>query len=155
MNRIPGVVIGLVIDTNDPVGEGRVLLEFPWMPGSVQSGWAPMASPMAGASRGVFFSPEVGDEALVAFERGDFSHPFVIGFLWNGADLPPESDRKKRVIVTVSGHRMTFDDSPGVEKIEIKSSAGQTITIDDTQQSIELHGGGRVLALKAGQVQIS
>jgi uncharacterized protein involved in type VI secretion and phage assembly len=110
---------------------------------------------MAGPSRGQFYSPEVGDEALVAFEHGDFDHPFVVGFLWNGVDQPPESDRKKRVIVSVSGHRITLDDSPGGEKIEIKSSSGQTITIDDSQQSIELHGGGRILALKSGQVQIT
>ncbi len=155
MTKFPGVVIGLVINTNDPEGEGRVQLEFPWMPGSLHSSWAPIAAPMAGPSRGQFYSPEVGDEALVAFEHGDFDHPFVVGFLWNGVDQPPESDRKKRVIVSVSGHRITLDDSPGAEKIEIKSSSGQTITIDDAQQSIELHGGGRILALKGGQVQIT
>ena len=71
---------------------------------------------MAGPSRGQFYSPEVGDEALVAFEHGDFDHPFVVGFLWNGVDQPPESDRKKRVIVSVSGHRITLDDSPGGER---------------------------------------
>ena len=37
MTKFPGVVIGLVIDTNDPEGEGRVQLEFPWMPGSLHS----------------------------------------------------------------------------------------------------------------------
>jgi uncharacterized protein involved in type VI secretion and phage assembly len=155
MNRIPGVVIGLVVDTNDPLGEGRVMLEFPWLPGSIRSDWAPIAAPMAGGSRGIFFSPEVGDEALVAFEHGDFDHPRVLGFLWNGCDLPPTTNRSERVIVTVSGHRLKFDDTAGSEKIEIQSSRGQTITIDDTQQSIEIHGGGRILALKAGQVQIS
>ncbi|HEY7303652.1 MAG TPA: phage baseplate assembly protein V [Bryobacteraceae bacterium] len=155
MNLHPGVVIGLVINTADPLGEGRILLEFPWLPGSPQSAWAPIAAPMAGASRGLFFSPEVGDEVLVAFEQGDFEHPFVLGFLWNGSDVPPESDRNRRVIVTVSGHRITLDDNSGGEKIEIKSSSGQTVVIDDAQQSIELHGGGRILALKAGQVQIT
>ena len=77
MTKFPGVVIGLVINTNDPEGEGRVQLEFPWMPGSLHSSWAPIAAPMAGPSRGQFYSPEVGDEALVAFEHGDFDHPFV------------------------------------------------------------------------------
>ena len=154
MTRFPGVVIATVRSVDDPEGEGRLLLEFPWMPGSVQSGWAPVAAPMAGPSRGVFFSPEVDDEVLVAFEHGDFDHPFVVGFLWNGTDQPPETDRSNRVIVTPGGHTIRFEDGSR-KRVVIQSSGGQTITIDDQQQSIRIQGGGRILALTNGQVQIT
>jgi len=175
MTRYPGVVIGTVRSIDDPEGEGRLQLEFPWMPGPVLSAWAPIAAPMSGNSRGVFFSPEVDDEVLVAFEHGDFDHPFVVGFLWNGVDQPPESDRTNRVIVTPGGHTIRFedgshkrvviksngghqivlDDGSGSQKIEVQSTAGQSITIDDQQQSIQIQGGGRILAMKGGQLQIT
>ena len=62
---------------------------------SLRSAWAPVAAPLAGKKRGAFFMPELGDEVLVAFEHGDFDHPFIIGFLWNGVDTPPETDLQK------------------------------------------------------------
>ena len=60
---------------------------------------------MAGKERGFWYMPEVGDEALVAFELGDFDHPFVVGFLHNGVDTPPDDDidREVRRMRTVSG----------------------------------------------------
>jgi uncharacterized protein involved in type VI secretion and phage assembly len=173
--RMNGVVIGTVVDVNDPLGEGRILLRFPWMPDEVKSDWAPVAAPMAGPNRGAFLMPEVDDEVLVAFEHGDFDHPFVLGFLWNGVDKPPETNTQNRVILTPGGHTVRFedstpkklivrsssgheillDDTAGAAKIRLQSAGGLKITMDDTQQSIELNGGGRILALKAGQVQIT
>jgi uncharacterized protein involved in type VI secretion and phage assembly len=35
------------------------------------------------------FMPEIGDEALVAFEHGDPERPYIIGALWNGVDSAP------------------------------------------------------------------
>lgn len=35
----------------------------------------------------IYVLPEVGDDVLVAFERG-IEHPYVIGTLWNGKDRP-------------------------------------------------------------------
>ncbi len=175
MTKFPGVVTGTVCNVDDPAGEGRLQIEFRWMPGSPKSAWAPIAAAMAGPSRGAFLSPELEDEVLVAFEHGDFNFPFVVGFLWNGVDTPPETNRQNRVFVTPGGHSIRFedgtpkkvliasagghevllDDSSGGSRISIQSSSGQTITIDDQQQSVELQGGGRILALRGGQVQIT
>ena len=58
--------------------------------------WAAMASPLTGKDRGMFFMPEKDDEVLVAFEQGNFAHPYILGFLWNGADTPPESNLQHR-----------------------------------------------------------
>jgi uncharacterized protein involved in type VI secretion and phage assembly len=138
----------------DPDGQGRVELQFPWLSDSLRSYWAPVAAPLAGKQRGVFFMPEIDDEVLVAFEHGSFDHPYIVGFLWNGVDMPPETDSQNRVIMTPGGHTLRFEDG-NEKKIVLKSSSGQTITLDDTENSITLEGGGRILKMSNGVVQIS
>src|SRR6476646_239155 len=152
MKRYPGVVTGIVKNLNDPDGQGRIELQFPWLSDSVRSSWAPVASALAGKERGAFFMPEIDDEVLVAFEHGDINHPFIVGFLWNGVDKPPETKTKNRIIKTPGGHELRFeDDSPG--KISIKSAGGLQIVMDDSGAgSITLQGGGRILALDSGKV---
>jgi uncharacterized protein involved in type VI secretion and phage assembly len=155
MGLIHGVVVGTVKDVNDPNGEGRIRLEFPWMGGNNQSYWTPVATLMTGKGRGSWFMPEVGDEVLVAFEHEDATHPFVLGYLWNGKDQPPETSSHKRLFKSVKGHAILLDDSDGGEKIEITTGGGLQITMDDTNSSITLQGGGRILQMKNNQVQIT
>jgi uncharacterized protein involved in type VI secretion and phage assembly len=154
MNHCPGVVTAIVKSLNDPDGLGRIELQFPWLSDSLRSYWAPVAAPLAGKQRGIFFMPEIDDEVLVAFEHGSFDHPFIVGYLWNGVDTPPERDLKNRVIKTPGGHTLRFEDGDA-KKITLQSSSGQTITLDDTQASITLQGGGRILKISNGVVQIS
>jgi len=113
-----------------------------------------VAAPLAGKQRGVFFMPEIDDEVLVAFEHGSFDHPYIIGFLWNGVDTPPESNPDNRVVVTPGGHTLRFEDGDGGKKVILKSSSGQTITLDDSDGSITLEGGQRMLKMSNGVVQI-
>ena len=92
MDRVYGVVIALVTDVDDPrrAGPGQADA-IPWLAEEgTDSGWAPIARPMAGKDRGFYYLPEVDDEALVAFEHGDVDHPMVLGFLHNGVDMPPD-----------------------------------------------------------------
>jgi len=174
MRKYPGVVTGVV--TSEPDREGRVVLGFPWLEAAYRSTPAPIAAPMAGKERGAFFMPEVGDEVLVSFDQGDFDHPFVVGFLWNGVYKTPEPTPRNRVIKTPGGHTLRFEDTDGARKMILRSAgghevvlddspAGQTITVktkgnqslvlDDKDHSIELRGGGRTLALRAGTIQIT
>lgn len=154
MAQLQGIVTGTVINTNDPEGMGRVQVGLPFLGGQSDSYWAPVAAFMSGSKRGAWFMPEVGDEVLVAFLQNDVAHPYVIGFLWNGVDKPPESDVQNRVLVTPGGHTLRFEDGGG-KKVILKSNSGQTITLDDSQQSITLEGGGRILKMSNGLVQIS
>jgi uncharacterized protein involved in type VI secretion and phage assembly len=125
------------------------------MPGENRSYWASVAAPMAGKGRGFYFQPELEDEVLVAFDEGDPQNPFIIGFMWNGADKPPESDPQNRVIVTPGGHTIRFEDASPSRKIIIRSNGGLKITLDDTGSgSISLEGGGRVVEMKENLVQI-
>lgn len=137
-NKTYGVAAGLVTNNQDPQGLGRVRLKFPWLSDDNESDWVRIATFMAGNQRGGYFLPEVGDEALVAFEHGDINRPYVIGFLWNGVDKPPEanSDGKNsiRKITSRSGHEIIFNDDADQkrEKLEIHTKAGHTIVLDDS-----------------------
>jgi uncharacterized protein involved in type VI secretion and phage assembly len=148
--RITGVVIGIVTNNNDPDRLGRVKLRFPWLSGSIESDWARVATPMAGNGRGLYFLPEVEDEVLVLFERGDVRVPFVIGALWNGKDQAPagNSDGKNalRVIKSRKGHLIRFDDSEDAPKIEIvDASSGNRIVIDTSGETVTITAGKHIV----------
>ena len=66
-----GVVVGIVTNNQDPEGQGRVKVKFPWLSDDAESSWARVASPLAGADRGLFILREVNDEVLVMLEQGD------------------------------------------------------------------------------------
>lgn len=142
--RIPGVVVGIVKDLNDPEQQGRIKLEFPWLSDTERSSWAPVAAFLAGKDRGGYFMPEIGDEVLVAFERGDFDHPFIIGFLWNGADPPPSNDPNLRLFRSVNGHEIgIYDpDVAGGDRgyIRIKDAHGNVIELANAQITIRSVG---------------
>lgn len=140
--KIFGVAIGVVTDNQDDKKLGRVKVKFPWREDEAgDSHWARIAVLMAGNDRGTVFLPEVGDEVLVAFDRGEINHPYVIGALWNGQDTPPEKndDGKNNIrkIRSRSGHEIIFnDDAEGKqEKLEIRTNGGHTILLDDSSGS--------------------
>jgi uncharacterized protein involved in type VI secretion and phage assembly len=139
-----GLAIGIVTRNDDEDGLARVKVRFPWREEG-ESHWARLATPMAGGSRGALFVPEVGDEVLVAFERDDPEHPYVLGALWNGVDRPPEHDRSTkndlRKITSRSGHELLFDDGKqGL--VELRHASGHTVVI--REDKIEILAGGSV-----------
>ena len=153
MNSMPSVVIGTVMDLSDPLGEGRIGVKYEWLPGGPSSGWAPIATPLAGNGSGMFFMPELENEVLVAFDQGKFEHPYIVGFLWNGVDAPPEKNPKHRIIKTPGGLELRFEDDN--LKIELKTPGGLTVTMDDGNASISLQGGGRSITMQDGSVRIT
>lgn len=134
-----GVYPALVSDLADPDGQGRVEVRLPWAAdtqGKDTAIWARLSTLLAGNDRGTWFRPEVDDEVLVAFEAGDPGRPYVLGALWNGKDEPPESSRELKKIRTRSGHELTFDDTDGAGKIELKTDGGARIVLDDSGQKV-------------------
>ncbi len=123
--QVNGIVIGIVTDLEDDEKIGRIKVKYPYL-GDQESDWARLVTPMAGAQRGMFFRPEVGDEVLVAFELGDVRRPYILGSLWSKTDEPPPDDGNAkennwRFIKSRSGHIVKLDDTDGKEKIEITS----------------------------------
>jgi phage protein D/phage baseplate assembly protein gpV len=163
--RIPGIVNGLVMDNVDPEGLGRVKCILPFLgvteEGPVISNWCRLASPMAGMQRGFFCVPNIGDEVLLAFEQGDINFPYVIGAVWNTEDRPPipgqeaviGGDVVKHVFKSgIAGHTLTFDDTPGMMQIELKTPMQHTIVLggeppgititDPAQNTIQINEQG-------------
>jgi uncharacterized protein involved in type VI secretion and phage assembly len=159
-SRLFGVVIGIVTNNSDPDGMGRVKVRFPWLNDGTESFWARLAAPMAGNGRGVCFLPELEDEVLVMFDRGDVSVPYVIGALWNGKDRPPvdNADGKNnlRVIKSRSGHVIKLNDEDGKETVEIIDASGRnSIVIDTANDTITVTSGKDiVLAAPDGTIKL-
>ncbi len=147
--HIYGVVTAKVVNLEDPELLGRVQVMYPWLPkyksADLASNWARLSAPMAGKERGFFFTPEVDDEVLIAFEHGDPSFPYIVGALWNKTDKPPAgtgeilgSDKKvidQRVLRSRSGHLIVLNDKDGEESIIIQSKSGHNITLNDKSGS--------------------
>ena len=146
---IAGVVIGTVSnnrDTRDTEGLNRVAVKLPWLAEGEEI-LARVATPMAGDGHGLYVLPEPGDEVLVTFERGEIRRPIVVGSLWNGKDKSPvtNADGKNnlRVFKSRSGHRLTFNDDPGKETLEIVDASGKnSIVIDTANHSIAITSEG-------------
>lgn len=161
MAHIYGVVIGVVTDVDDPDDQGRIKLKFPWLAEEgADSGWAPIAKPMAGKDRGFHYLPETEDEALVAFEHGDVNHPMVLGFLHNGVDLPPVDgiDEHVRRLKSVAGHVLELDDRSGKESVRLHTNKGHQLELHDPNAEIELHtvGGHKIrMQDQPGQIQLA
>lgn len=139
MKQCNGVVIGIVKEIDPTLG--CIKVDFPWMFPPQRSHWAPIASLMGGKKRGAFFMPEIDDEALLAFEQGDFDHPYVVGFLWNGVDGPPTTDPHRRVIHSVNGHEVEIydPDISGGDKgyIRLKDAHGNLIELANARITIQ------------------
>lgn len=140
-NRIYGVVVGIVTNAKDPAGLNRVKVKFPWLSAGDESDWARVATPMAGAERGIYCLPENGDEVLVMFDRGDVRFPFVIGSLWNAKDKAPadnaDGENNVRLIKSRSGHVIRLNDKEGEESVQIIDAAGKnSVTIDTSSNTI-------------------
>jgi uncharacterized protein involved in type VI secretion and phage assembly len=141
---VQGLLIGTVTEVDANLG--RVKVAIPER--EHDSYWAPVAAAMAGGGRGAFFMPEVGDEVVIGFDRGQFDHPYVVGFLWNGQDAPPRTDGKIRVIRSVNGHELAFYDPPvsGGDK-------GYIRVTDAHGNQVEL-ANGRITVTGVGLIQI-
>lgn len=149
------LVIGLVLDNEDPDGLGRVRIKLPGLSADESGYWARVAAPMAGDGRGTFFLPEKKDEVLVAFEQGDITRPYILGALWNTEDKPPATNPNVRLIKSRKGHSVRFDDTDGAEKIEIIDKSGEnSVTLDTESSTISIKSSQDVV-IEAPQGKIS
>ncbi|MGR9087492.1 MAG: phage baseplate assembly protein V [Gammaproteobacteria bacterium] len=160
-DRFYGVVVGIVSNNQDPDNMHRIKVRFPWLSQDHESNWARVATPMAGEGRGVYFLPEVDDEVLVAFEHGLIDRPYVIGSLWNGRDLPPESndagENDHRTIKSRSGHVIRLNDRNGGEAVEIIDKTGKNkIVIDSARNTVTIEADADVVIQSAaGKLTLS
>lgn len=140
-----------VVSVSDPDGLHRVQVRLlAWDGVGAQDGplWARVAAPFAGASRGAFLVPDVGDEVLVTFVDADPRQPVVVGGLWNGGAPAPErlgGDAVDRwTIVGKAGTRIAIvEERGGSPTISLTTPGGVSAVLTD-------EGGGKVEVTAAG-----
>ncbi|MCB9137782.1 MAG: VgrG-related protein [Caldilineaceae bacterium] len=91
-NAQRGPATAIVTNVDDPKGQGRVKIRYPWLTEELESNWVRVVAPGAGPKIGICVLPSVNDEVMVLFEQDDLNRPYIIGGLWNGVHAPPQAD---------------------------------------------------------------
>jgi phage baseplate assembly protein gpV len=148
--KLFGVTVAEV-EHNDAI-TGRVTLRLSedWI-----SGWVPCARPMGGNNMGFYALPQEKEQVLVAFEKGDPNHPYVLGSLWNAKAMPPvmsqgppgqsspiDTKNPPAIIKSQAGHAITFDNTDDLGKLVIEDKHGSSIVLDSTDGSITISARG-------------
>jgi uncharacterized protein involved in type VI secretion and phage assembly len=156
-DRIYEPVIGVVTDNKDPDKLSRVKVNFPFLPGTDTSHWAPVVSLGAGKERGWYFLPEVDDEVVVMFAHGCIRRPVVLGAVWNGQDAPPDSNdgaNERRVIHSREGSRIEFDDDAGTVVLEDGGGIGKITMTTENKITIEATSGDVCIQAPDGELNV-
>ncbi|HEU5270760.1 MAG TPA: VgrG-related protein [Jatrophihabitans sp.] len=175
---VPGLVVGVVTNVDDPDKAGRVKLKYPAISADIEGPWARIVTLGAGNKRGMVFQPEVNDEVLVAFEGGDPRQPVVLGGLFSGKNVLPEWGVKSgqvqtRRITSRLGHIIELADGTdpanqhvllqlsttshkirlGADKLEVEVAAGKPVSIKSGSASFEIDASQNV-TIKGTKVTI-
>ncbi len=115
---------------------------------------------------GSIFPLDVGDEVLVAFDRGALDHPYVIGGLYNGKDKPQRGDVPLHDRLKGKATRHTVADrednrldllSQKTGKRGVRLSTGNdrlTINLDRTRTEITVDSKGSVVITGTRSVSV-
>jgi uncharacterized protein involved in type VI secretion and phage assembly len=85
----------------------------------------------------------------------------VIGSLWNGNDIPPESmdsrgRNNRKVLKSRNGVKVTLDDTDGSERLILETPAGQRVSLKDGNQSLTIEdANGNSIKLTASGISIN
>ena len=128
----------IVKDNNDPLGMGRVRVQFLWQAKrNEMTPWIRVVQPYTGGGKGFYFVPEIGEEVLVDFEGGNAERPFVLGAHYNGEAKSGyhNADNRVKAIHTKSGHKLVFTED---ESILLSDKNGNTLRFDTQGKNIEI-----------------
>ncbi len=149
----------------DPDNLCRVKVKFPTMSDSYESDWARTVQAGAGASRGAVNLPEVNDEVLVAFERGDLRRPYIVGGLYNGVDTPNVGEGlvdqangavKRRGFLSRSGHGLVFLDGDGDGGVALLTGDRKLrVSLNESTKTVKITGPGDVVVNAGGKVTVT
>lgn len=146
---------GFVVDNEDPESLGRLKIKVPSILGNdVVTGWALPCMPYGGdMNQGMLFIPTIGAGVWIEFEEGDLEFPVWVGTFWSkpegDSELPKANNAEgveednvqspvtRKIIKTLKGHTIQFEDKDGEEMITIIQN-----TDADGQNVITLNNSG-------------
>lgn len=168
--RVPGMLLGVVTNANDPEKLGRIRVKLPSLGVDFETDWCQVIYPGAGgpgggpggAAYGLFLIPEVGDHVVVAFELGDVGRPLVVGCLYTDRRKPPLTGAghvdgtsgkvESRVLRGRSGNTLRFEDKEGAtEEISLRSKDDKMLVQLLTKKRIVHIESDMDIEVKAGK----
>ncbi len=161
---------GVVTNNEDPENLGRVKVRLAHHSSAEESEFMRIMTFDGGKERGWFALPEIDDEVLVAYERGNPNAPVVLGGLYNGKDVPPMTNSdtvaggkvEKKIYRTRNGNEIIFVDKDGAETITITQKSGTNtllLNMDGPRIVVESTGDilmkGKTITLETTQGDIT
>lgn len=137
-----GIYHALVEDNDDPQRQGRLKVKVPQISDNepIQT-WAYPAGSYAGNGTGFVAVPEKGDGVWVVFKNGNPRFPVWLGGWWGSGDMPQEvvdNYLQLKIIKTVAGNKIEFDDTSGENALRLEDGNGNTIHLSTT--TVKLNG---------------
>ena len=169
-----GSQLGLVVGSENTEIEtdeyGRVKVRFRWdqeTEGDENSScWIRVAQPWAGSNWGFLAIPRVGQEVVVDFLDGDPDKPIVVGSVYNGEQMPPQTLEQDKSRMTLRSqslgggggfNEITLDDKENDEELfmqaerdmrqEVKHCRSRSVGADE---SVSI-GGDRTRSVKGDE----
>lgn len=136
---VGGLQVGVVVSNEDPDGEHRVRVRMPLVSADAEGAWARVSSPDAGAERGFFFRPEVGDEVVLGFVNDDPRQPVILGMLHSSAKAPHltgSDDNPEKGYQSRSKMKLSFNDETKV--VTLETPAGNVLTMSEADKKVSL-----------------
>jgi uncharacterized protein involved in type VI secretion and phage assembly len=171
-HRFYGKYRGIVNSNQDPENLGRLKVVIPSVLGDEAVVWASPCVPFGGdANQGFYFIPEDGSGVWIEFEEGDPEFPIWVGTFWskpddeaeapkpNAADGSEESvpvnSPSRKIIKTMRGHTIQFEDADGDEMITIVEAAhSHVITMNGEGIAIADGANGNTVKMESGGIKI-
>ena len=129
--RFYGKYRGTVINTVDPLQQGRIQAMVPDVTGPIPSSWAMACVPITGKQYGMWVLPQIGTGVWIEYEQGDPDYPIWSGCWWGSAAEPPA---------------LALASPPGVPSIVLQTQAQNTLMISDVPGA----AGGILLKTNTG-----
>jgi len=148
--------IAIVKENNDPEKIGRVRVQFNWQSGNDLTPWVRVSTGHASGDRGIYFTPEIGDEVMVDFEQANPNQPYVCDTLYHGKTKPEwaDPDNNLKAIKTRSGHTILLDDTDGNEVISISDKSNNLLKFDTKEKTITI-SSEKKLILESEEIEIT
>jgi uncharacterized protein involved in type VI secretion and phage assembly len=161
MEKFLGKYRGTVLDNDDPLQIGRIMVQVPDVSNILPSTWAMPCLPFCGIQSGFYAVPDIGSGVWIEFEQGDSDYPIWVGCYWGtAAEVPALAlaappGVAQVVIQTTEQNTMLISDVPGpTGGILLKTSSGAFISISDTGITID-NGQGATIAMTGPAVTVN
>jgi uncharacterized protein involved in type VI secretion and phage assembly len=129
----------------------RIKATVPAVLGDTPTGWCLPCVPYAGDGVGLFLLPDQGAAVWIEFEGGDVSFPIWTGCFWRSGELPSDASPTVRGLVTVSPHKLLFDDDGGT--ITLSDSNENSLKLDS--DGVTGERGGSKLVVSSSSVSLN